>query len=51
VRGAVTIKSTALLIPPPGGGLATVTLAVVAELTAMAEIEAVSCLLLTNVVG
>jgi hypothetical protein len=42
VSETATVKATALLIPPPGEGLATVTLAVVAELTALAEIEAVS---------
>ena len=38
------------LVPPPGAGLTTVTLAVVAELTTLAGIETLSWVLLTKLV-
>jgi len=44
------VNVAALLVPPPGVGLATVTLAVVGELTMLAEIETLSWVLLTKVV-
>lgn len=42
------MKVAVLLVPPPGAGLATVTLAVAAELTALAGTEALSWVLLTK---
>ena len=44
------VKATAADVPPPGAGLTTVTCAVPAFATSVAEIAAVSCVLLTKVV-
>jgi hypothetical protein len=48
--GAVIGKVIAADVPPPGVGLNTVTEALPAALISLAEIAAVSCVLLTNVV-
>jgi hypothetical protein len=47
---AVTVKESALEIPPPGAGFVTVTWAVPAVAISAAAIVAVSCVVLTNVV-
>jgi hypothetical protein len=46
----VMVKFTALEVPPPGGGVVTVTATVPAEAMAAVGMAAVSCLALTNVV-
>src|SRR5207249_4118769 len=48
--GAMIVKGCALEIPPPGAGVATVTCAVPAVAMSAAEMAAVSCVALTNVV-
>lgn len=48
--GLLMVKLRALVVPPPGAGLLTVTLAVPAAKTSAAVIAAVNCVALTNVV-
>ena len=50
-KGADIVKSKAEEVPPPGEGLNTVIWAVPSAAMSLAGIEAVSCALLTNVVG
>ena len=47
---ALIVKDTVADVPPPGAGLVTVTVAVPAVAISAAEIAAVSCVALTNVV-
>ena len=49
--GLFMVKDNALEAPPPGVGLNTVTWAAPADATSLAEMEAVSCVALANVVG
>lgn len=47
---AVIVNVTAFDVPPPGAGFVTVTAGVPAVATSLAEIGAVNCVALTNVV-
>ena len=49
--GLLTLRETALEVPPPGAGLVTVTEDAPAVVTSVARIAAVSCVALTNVVA
>ena len=48
--GLLMVKLNPLDVPPPGVGFVTVTVAVPAVVISLARIDAVSCVLLTNVV-
>ena len=48
--GLLTVKGAEFEVPPPGPGLTTFMLAVLATATSLAKIDAVSCVLFTNVV-
>jgi hypothetical protein len=49
--GLLMVKVNALEVPPPGAELNTVTCAVPADATSLAEMEAVNCVLLTKAEG